>query len=44
MKEKETVIKFCEMMLEKYPDVQSIKIAVELKNKTKFKFKKHYEK
>ncbi len=40
MKEKikETLIKFCELMFEKY-EIQSVKVIVELKNKTKIKHK-----
>ena len=45
MKQKirEIIINFCGMMLEKEPEVQSIKIKVELKNKTKISFKKFRE-
>ena len=39
-KVKEILMKFCEMMLDKEPEVQSVKIHVELKNKSNIKFKK----
>ena len=39
-KVKEILVKFCEMMLDKEPEVQSVKIHVELKNKSNIKFKK----
>ena len=38
-KVKEILMKFCEMMLDKEPEVQSVKIHVELRNKSKIKFK-----
>lgn len=40
---RETLIKFSEMMLEKEPDTQFIKIKVGLKNKKNIKFKKFRE-
>jgi len=40
---RETLIKFSEMMLGKEPEVQSIKVKVELKDKTNIKFKKFRE-
>ncbi len=45
MKEKikETVVKFTELMLKNYPDVQSIKLHVLLKDKVGIKYKKFRE-
>ena len=40
---KETIIKFAQLMIEKEPETQSIKIVVETKDKKKIKFKKFRE-
>jgi len=40
---KETIVKFCELMMEKEPDTLSIKITVETKGKVKIKYKQFRE-
>lgn len=37
---RDTLRRFCDMMLEKEPDTQSIKVKVEMKDKRNVKFKK----
>jgi len=40
---KETITKFCDLMLEKYKEVNFTKIIIGLNNKSKIKFKKYRE-
>ena len=40
---RETLIKFCELVLEKQPEAQSVKVVVGMKDKSKVKFKKFRE-
>ena len=40
---KDILVKFCNMMLEKEPETQFIKIQIGMKDKTKVKFKKFRE-
>ncbi len=37
---KQTIMKFCELMIEKEPEVQSIKVHIEMKDKINVKFKR----